>query len=63
MALKIHKENNNLKIPAILSHPEMRAFIKKARTNNEAVASEKRWIRWIQDIIRIKKEQGWDRSP
>jgi hypothetical protein len=22
-----------------------------------------RWIRWIHDIIRIKKEQGWDKSP
>jgi hypothetical protein len=63
MALKLHKENPNLKAPAILSHSDMRAFIKRARANNEAVASDDRWIRWIQDIIRIKKERGWDKSP
>jgi hypothetical protein len=63
MALKIHKDNDNLKAPAILDHPDMKAFIKKARAESEATAAPERWARWIQKIIKMKKEQGWDKSP
>jgi hypothetical protein len=59
MALKLHKKDTSLKAPAILKHPDMQALI----ADSEAVGSPDTWIRWIQNIIKMKKERGWDKSP
>ena len=60
--LELHQENPTMKSPAILDHPDMKALIKEARANKEAVGEPDTWKRWIQKIIKMKKERGWDKS-